>query len=53
MSGIGTLKWPDGKVYEGHFENDMKHGQGKLSTPMGDVFQGEWINDEFKNIDKN
>ncbi len=53
MNGYGVLRWPDGKVYEGQFENDLKHGQGKLTTPIGDVFQGEWVMDEFKNIDKN
>ncbi len=53
MCGYGVMKWPDGKTYEGNFENDMKHGLGKLITPVGDVFQGEWVYDEFRNIDKN
>ena len=53
MNGLGVLKWADGKVYEGEFENDMRHGQGKLTTPTGDVFQGLWELDEFQNIDKN
>jgi hypothetical protein len=38
MNGYGVLKWPDGKVYEGLFENDLKHGAGKLTTPSGDTF---------------
>lgn len=38
MNGLGVLKWADGKVYEGEFENDMRHGQGKLTTPTGEVF---------------
>jgi len=26
MSGTGRLEWADGKVYEGEFLNDLKHG---------------------------
>lgn len=32
MSGKGIMRWPDGKVYEGEFFNDMKNGFGKLTT---------------------
>jgi hypothetical protein len=32
-------------VFEGVFENDQKHGPGKLVTMSGVVLHGEWVND--------
>jgi len=30
MHGNGTYKWADGRVYEGNYCNDLKHGFGKF-----------------------
>lgn len=44
MDGFGTYIWHHWKgrsVYEGFFENNCKHGQGKLSSWNG-VHRGSW-----------
>jgi hypothetical protein len=30
MSGYGVYNWPNGKRYEGEFQEDKKKGEGKL-----------------------
>lgn len=30
MHGKGIFKWPDGRVYEGDYMNDKKHGFGRV-----------------------
>ena len=41
--GRGTLKAADGKlIYEGDFEKDKEHGQGRLITPNGGVYEGQF-----------
>ena len=35
-------------VYEGEFENNMRHGQGKLTFyEDNSSFEGQWENDKF------
>lgn len=51
MSGFGIMKWPDGKIYEGEFMNDLKHGKGKLVTSDGKVYEGTWVAGKFGNLD--
>ena len=42
-NGFGILKMADGKVYEGEFENDRFHGQGKLVMADSDqTYRGEF-----------
>ena len=53
MSGYGVMKWPDGKVYEGEFMNDLKHGKGRLVTQDGKVYEGTWVAGKFGNLDTN
>jgi hypothetical protein len=40
MDGLGTLKFPDGAVYQGQFQQDKMHGLGRMTQPNGDVYQG-------------
>lgn len=28
MNGKGKFCWPDGRYYEGDYQNDLKHGYG-------------------------
>jgi hypothetical protein len=28
MDGKGIFEWPDGRTYDGEYENDKKHGMG-------------------------
>ena len=28
MNGNGKYEWPDGNIYEGEYQNDMKTGKG-------------------------
>lgn len=51
MSGHGIMKWDDGKIYEGEFLNDLKHGEGKLTTTDGKVYVGKWVNGKFHKVD--
>lgn len=30
MHGKGIFKWPDGRVYEGDYIEDKKHGFGRV-----------------------
>lgn len=32
MHGKGIMKWSDGRIYEGEFKDDLKHGLGKFTT---------------------
>ena len=44
MHGQGVLVWPDGKRYEGAFENDAPHGYGTLYGPSNEIlFSATWI----------
>jgi hypothetical protein len=42
MNGKGIYTWPDGRSYDGYFENDMKHGLGIYSWPDGKCYDGGW-----------
>ena len=43
MTGLGRMTWPDGKIYEGGFLDDKKHGKGKLTSKEGKVTEGTWV----------
>jgi len=36
------MTWPDGKIYEGGFLNDKKHGKGRLTFSDGKTTEGTW-----------
>jgi hypothetical protein len=44
MHGKGRFTWPDGRKYEGEYQNDLKHGTGIFKWPDGRVYEGEWEN---------
>jgi len=44
MHGYGRLVWPNGRSYEGEFENDIKNGKGTYQWADGQVYTGEWHN---------
>ena len=38
----GTLKWADGRTYEGEFRGLKQNGTGCQEWPNGDRYEGEW-----------
>ena len=44
MHGQGTLKYADGTVYEGNFDNNKRHGRGRIRYASGEEYRGEWFN---------
>lgn len=52
--GHGTMKWPDGGVYQGQWANDARHHKGVMRYGSshevwsdGDVYEGLWRLDEI------
>ncbi|XP_041935817.1 alsin isoform X4 [Alosa sapidissima] len=50
MHGFGTYRYATGEVYEGCFQDNMRHGHGmlrsgKLNSSSPSVFIGQWVND--------
>ena len=43
--GYGIMRWPDGTVYEGLWENNLYNGRGKLYHASGDLYEGEFVDD--------
>lgn len=39
------MRWPDGTVYEGLWENNLYNGRGKLYHASGDLYEGEFVDD--------
>ena len=50
MNGKGKFNWPDGKIYEGDFVNDIKEGTGTLFLPNGKIYKNQWKNDQMNGI---
>ena len=42
MHGKGTLRWPDGSVYEGEWRGGLQDGWGRFSRPDGSHKEGSW-----------
>ncbi|BFZ15627.1 hypothetical protein BsWGS_18666 [Bradybaena similaris] len=45
VHGLGTLKWPDGTKFEGHFQKGQMHGSGIFTVMKGkgiEVQKGNW-----------
>ena len=42
MHGHGKLCWPDGRSYEGNYNNDKKHGIGLHIWADGKKYYGNW-----------
>ena len=45
-SGKGTYKWADGTYFEGHWENGVKEGAGKM-VYKDSVISGYWKTDKY------
>jgi hypothetical protein len=43
--GHGVMKYTNGDVFEGSFEDDQKHGPGKYVPHKGVSLEGVWAND--------
>ncbi|KAM9486533.1 alsin [Clarias gariepinus] len=63
MHGFGTYRYATGEVYEGSFQENLRHGHGMLSSgrlasSSSSVFVGQWVHDKksgygiFDNITK-
>ncbi len=39
------MKYGNGSVYQGKWENDKKHGKGKVTEANGSVYHGDWTED--------
>ncbi|XP_032362367.1 alsin isoform X2 [Etheostoma spectabile] len=51
MHGVGTYRYASGEVYDGFFQDNMRHGHGvlrsgKLNTSSPSVFIGQWLQDK-------
>ena len=45
VQGLARCLYVNGDVYEGAFENGLKHGQGTLRYANGDLFEGAFCQD--------
>ena len=43
IEGKGTIKFRDGKIYEGDFKKGKIEGKGQLNYDNGIIFKGEFI----------
>lgn len=53
MDGQGRFTWPDGRIYQGQYLNDKKHGYGvfnwyirinKIVRQNNRMYRGQWKN---------
>jgi hypothetical protein len=44
MNGKGIMTYPDGKRYEGDFQDDERNGKGKFIWNKKKWYEGEWKN---------
>ena len=45
--GTGTMTWPDGRTYTGHFLDGNMDGAGKMTYPDGKIEEGTWMQGKF------
>ena len=38
------MTWPDGRIYQGQWQNGKQHGEGIYTKPDGTSRKGEWNN---------
>lgn len=43
-NGLGKMEYKNGDIYEGHWENDKKHGEGEF-TSENFTYRGVWFED--------
>jgi len=39
----GTLKYADGRVYDGEFKSGLRHGKGVMTWPSGRRYEGDFV----------
>ena len=42
MEGVGIYMWNDGRIYEGEYKDDKKHGYGVYKWADGRKYTGYW-----------
>ena len=47
-SGFGTLSFPDGSTYEGHWANGLMNGEGTFTWSDGKQKTGIWANGKLQ-----
>ena len=43
-----VLRYPDGTVYEGDVQGQVRQGRGKMVWPCGDEYEGSWAADKVR-----
>ncbi|MEQ1755799.1 MAG: hypothetical protein ABL973_16880 [Micropepsaceae bacterium] len=51
-NGRVTIRWADGKTFEGMWQNDLPNGAGTMRTREGEIFSGNWTNGCFQQGDR-
>ena len=46
--GTGTCTYPDGAVYSGAFQHDLRTGFGKFVWSNGNTYEGNWKDDRME-----
>ena len=46
FDGSGTLKYPNGEIYEGEWSENKMHGKGVYTYKDGRIYQGDFVNDK-------
>ena len=44
-TGLGIMKFENGSLYEGQWENGVRSGYGRLIQDSGNVYEGRWSKD--------
>ena len=42
MHGKGLFTWPDGKMYNGEFIENIKQGYAEFKWSDGKIYKGSW-----------
>lgn len=51
MSGSGIYRWADGRVFEGEFSDDNRHGLGVEIGANGAKTHGRWEKGVYKGLE--
>ena len=44
--GFGIYRWIDGSIYEGEYQDDLRHGKGRFLWSNGESYEGDYLKDE-------
>ena len=42
----GIYRWIDGSIYEGEYQDDLRHGKGRFLWSNGESYEGDYLKDE-------